>query len=82
MGTDVEGAMLHFGTPDQKFLRRLSVREAETHLEMGEFPPGSMGSKIEAAVNFIKSGGKRAVICSIDSIEDAVAGRAGTEVEP
>lgn len=80
MATEVEGAMLSFDSPDQKFLRHLSVEEAELYLQRGDFPPGSMGPKIEAAISFIKSGGKRAVICSIDSIEEAVAGRAGTEV--
>jgi carbamate kinase len=80
MATDIEGAMLGFGTPDQKFLRRLGVEEAESYLQRGEFPPGSMGPKVEAAICFIKSGGKRAVICSADSIEEAVAGTAGTEV--
>jgi carbamate kinase len=44
------------------------------------FPPGSMGPKVEAAMQFIERGGKRAVITSIHTIEDAVAGRAGTEV--
>jgi carbamate kinase len=80
MATDVEGAVLSFGKPDQRSLRQLTVKEAELYLKRGEFPPGSMGPKIEAAACFIEAGGKRAVICSIDSIEEAVGGRAGTEV--
>ena len=80
IATDVEGAMLSFGTPHPKFLSRLTLEEAGLYLHRGEFPPGSMGPKIEAAINFITSGGKRAVICSIDSIAEAVAGKAGTEV--
>jgi carbamate kinase len=80
MATDVEGAMLSFGKPDQRFLRQLTVKEADLYLKQGEFPPGSMGPKIEAAICFIESGGKRAVICSIDSIEEAVDGSSGTEV--
>jgi carbamate kinase len=39
-----------------------------------------MGPKVEAAVQFVKSGGRRAIIASIQGIEDAVAGKAGTEV--
>ncbi len=80
IATDVEGAALHFGQPDQTFLRTLTLREANRYLKQGHFPPGSMGPKVEAAVQFIKSGGKRAVITSIQSIEEAVAGKAGTEI--
>lgn len=80
IATDVEAAAVSFGKSGQKFLRRLTAAEGEKHLERGEFPPGSMGPKIEAAIEFVRKGGKRAVICSIDSIEKAVAGSAGTEV--
>ncbi|MFZ2446483.1 MAG: carbamate kinase [Syntrophobacteraceae bacterium] len=80
IATDVEAAAVGYGTGRERFLRRLSVSEAQGYLDKGEFPPGSMGPKVEAAAGFIKSGGKRAVICSIDSIDEAVAGRAGTEV--
>ncbi len=80
IATDVEGAALHFGKPEQKFLRSLSLEQADRYLKEGHFPAGSMGPKVEAAVQFVKSGGKRAVITSIQGIEDAVAGKAGTEV--
>jgi carbamate kinase len=80
MATDVEGVAVAFGRPEQQFLRTLTVAEAERFLREGEFPPGSMGPKVEAAVQFLKSGGKRAVIASIEEIEKAVARRAGTEV--
>jgi carbamate kinase len=80
IATDVEGAALHFGDPDQVFLRTLTLKQANRYLRQGHFPPGSMGPKVEAAVQFIKRGGKRAIIASIQGIEDAVAGKAGTEV--
>jgi carbamate kinase len=80
IATDVEGAALRFGEPDQTFLRTLTLREANRYLKQGHFPPGSMGPKVEAAMQFIKSGGKRAVITSIQSIEEGVAGKAGTEI--
>lgn len=80
IATDVEGAALSYGTPEERFLRRMTVEEGEDYLAKGYFPAGSMGPKIEAAVQFMKAGGKRAVICSIDSIEAALAGNAGTEV--
>ena len=80
IATDVEGAALYYGTSRQEFLHRLSVDEAARHLGEGHFPPGSMGPKVEAAVRFIQCGGKRAVICSIEAIEDALAGKGGTEI--
>ncbi|MCE5244115.1 MAG: carbamate kinase [Desulfobacteraceae bacterium] len=79
MATDVDGVALDFGTPSERFVRRMSVADAERHLREGQFPPGSMGPKVEAAVQFLRSGGSRAVIASIDTIEKAVAGAAGTE---
>jgi carbamate kinase len=82
VATDVPGVALHFGSPEQEFLASMTVSEAEGYLTGGHFPPGSMGPKVEAAVKFIKSGGKRAVITSIEDIERAVAGEAGTEIVP
>ena len=80
IATDVPGVFLRYGEPGQKFLRRLTTTEAARYLKEGHFPAGSMGPKVEAAVRFMKSGGKRAIITSIEAIEDAVEGRAGTEV--
>jgi carbamate kinase len=82
MATDVEGAALRYSKPNQKFLRTLTLEQATRYLKEGHFPPGSMGPKIEAAMQFIKRGGKRAVITSIQSIEEAVVRKAGTEVIP
>ena len=65
----------------QRFLDRLTVAEALRLLAAGAFPPGSMGPKVEAAVEFIERGGRRAVITSLDRIAEAVAGRAGTAIE-
>jgi carbamate kinase len=80
IATDVEGAALHYGQPGQKYLRTITVEEATRYLEEGHFAPGSMQPKIEAAIGFLRSGGKRAVIASLEAIEEAVAGRAGTEL--
>ncbi|MGC9195257.1 MAG: carbamate kinase [Syntrophobacteraceae bacterium] len=80
IATDVEGAALSYGAPGEKFLRSLPADQARSYLHKGFFSPGSMGPKVEAALQFLKSGGSRAVICSIDSIEKAVAGEAGTEI--
>jgi carbamate kinase len=80
IASDVEGVFVHYGTPEQKALRRVTTEEALDYLRGGHFPPGSMGPKVEAAVEFIKKGGKRALITSMDKIEEAIAGSAGTEV--
>lgn len=80
MATDVEGAAINYGKPDQAYLRAITLKETLSYLEGGHFPPYSMGPKIEAAVNFIQNGGNRAIICSIDNIEEAVKGKAGTEI--
>jgi len=80
IATDVPGVALNYSKPDQQFLRALTHKEAEQCLRRGHFPAGSMGPKIEAAVQFVRHSGKRAVITSIEEIESAVEGKAGTEI--
>jgi carbamate kinase len=80
IATDVEGAAVHYGSPHQRFLREITLDEAERYREEGHFPPGSMGPKMDAAMMFLRAGGKRACVTSIESIEAAVEGRAGTEI--
>jgi len=80
IATDEAGAAVDYGGPDQRFLRSVTVDEAEACLEDGHFPPGSMGPKVTAAVSFIRDGGKRALITSVTAVEAAVAGEAGTEI--
>ena len=69
IATDVDGAAIHFGKPNQKLLRSITLKEAAGYLEEGHFPPGSMGPKVEACMQFIKNGGKRAIITPIENIE-------------
>lgn len=78
--TDVERVALRFGTPEQVDLEKLSLDEARRYLAAGEFPPGSMGPKIEAAIRFLENGGSRAIITSLDCAQEALEGRAGTEI--
>ena len=79
IATDVAGAALFYGQPRERFLDTLSLDKASQYLEEGHFPPGSMGPKVEAALQFMRAGGKRAAICSIGSIEKAVEGGSGTQ---
>jgi len=80
IATDVEGVALNYGTPNQRFLRTITIKEATRYMEEGHFPPGSMQPKIQAAIEFLRSDSKRAVITSIEAIESAVQGLAGTEI--
>jgi carbamate kinase len=78
IATDVPGVALFFGTSEQRFLRSLTLAEANDHLNRGQFPPGSMGPKVQAASDFVRRTGNQAVICDIADIERAVMGKAGT----
>jgi len=80
IATDVQGVALNYGKKNQEFLRSLTARQSTRFLAQGHFPPGSMGPKIEAAVQFVRKTGKRAVIASIEDIESAVKGTSGTEI--
>jgi carbamate kinase len=80
IATDVAGAAIHFNTPRQAFLESVSAAAMTAYLKDGHFPPGTMQPKIEAALAFVRQGGKEAVITSLDTIEDAVYGRAGTRI--
>jgi carbamate kinase len=78
--TDVECVYAGYGTPEERPLRDLSVAEAEQLLSAGEFAAGSMGPKVEAAIQFLRSGGERAIIARLDQGEEAVRGEAGTTI--
>ncbi len=78
--TGVDRVAVGWGTPNQRALDRLTIAEARRLLEAGEFPPGSMGPKVQAAVDFVARGGKSAVITSLDRVADAVGGTAGTRI--
>ena len=80
--TQVEKVCVRFGQPDQEALDVMTVDQANRLLAEGEFPPGSMGPKIEAAVSFLSHGGKAVVITSPECILDAVDGTRGTTVVP
>ena len=80
ISTDVAGAFLNYKKTDQKFLSSMTLNEATRYLAEGHFPEGSMRPKIEATIQFIRNNGKRAIITSLENIEEAVEGKAGTEV--
>jgi len=78
--TDVEGVYLDYGKPDQRLLSKISPGELENYAEKGYFAKGSMGPKVEAAIRFLRNGGKRAVIANLGDLRRAIKGSAGTQV--
>lgn len=80
--TDVEAAYRNFGTPHQERIAEIKTDEARALLEDGEFGEGSMAPKVEASVDFVERGGRRAVITAIESVTDGLDGRTGTTIVP
>lgn len=80
--TDVEKVALHYNTPEQKWLDKMTISEAETYLKEGHFKEGSMKPKVEAAVRFLRDGGKKSIIGSLFSAASAVKGEGGTTIVP
>lgn len=80
--TGVDKVAINYKKPDQKVLDAMTVAEADRYMAEGQFPKGSMGPKIEAAVDFIKRGGKVVVITSLEKAQEAVDNHAGTRIVP
>jgi carbamate kinase len=82
ISTAVEKVAINFCKPNQKWLDRLTLAEAKKYYEEGHFPPGSMGPKIQAVINFLEKGGKEALITNPENIERALRGETGTRIVP
>jgi carbamate kinase len=78
--TSVDKVALNFRSANQRDLDRLTLAEAEKYYAEGHFPAGSMGPKIEAAISFLKNGGDRVVISSIEKASEAIFADAGTVI--
>ncbi len=78
--TEVEKVSLNFGRTDQIDLKTMTISEAKEYSEIGHFPPGSMGPKIESAISFLEGGGERAIITNLENVVDALNGKAGTTI--
>ncbi len=76
--TAVPRVAVHFGTPEQRELTRVSLDEIKRYHAQGHFPPGSMGPKIEAAIRFLEGGGERVHIAALEDAVPALRGDAGT----
>jgi carbamate kinase len=80
IASDIAGAGIDWGTPNQQILGKVSLPELAQYAEQGQFPAGSMGPKVKAIMDFYKATGNRGIICQLDDIERAIAGEAGTEI--
>ncbi len=79
IATDEEKVAINYMKENQRYLDKVSVNEAKEYMKQGHFPAGSMGPKVQAVINFLEKGGERAIITSIEKIQDALDGKAGTE---
>ncbi|MDD5557164.1 MAG: carbamate kinase [bacterium] len=80
--TDVDAARVHFGTPQEKAVRTVTLSEMRKLHAEGHFKAGSMGPKVLACMRFIEWGGQCAIITSLDKAVSALIGTAGTRVVP
>ncbi len=78
--TDVDSVRLHYKTPEEAALSRLTVDEAKKYHAEGHFAKGSMEPKVRASIRFIEAGGETAIITSLDKAFDALEGNAGTTI--
>ncbi|HLC55160.1 MAG TPA: carbamate kinase, partial [Candidatus Nanoarchaeia archaeon] len=78
--TGVDAVYRDFSTKRKKRLARLTAKQAEQLLKQGHFPPGNMGPKIQASIQFLKAKGKKVVITSPEKLKKAMQGKAGTVI--
>jgi carbamate kinase len=76
--TQVPQVAENFGRPNQRWLDSLPVSRAKEMLEHNQFPPGSMGPKIRAAIAFVEKTGKEVLITDAEHLKDALARKSGT----
>ncbi len=79
----VEGVAIDFGKPTQRYIDRMTIDDAQHWLDEGQFPPGSMGPKVQGALNFLRASQKpraRAIIGHLSYAADALAGKTGTVI--
>jgi len=79
--TDVNRVCLNYGTPDEEPIEVMTVKQAEEHISQGQFPPGSMGPKIKAAIEYIQGGGKEVLITSANHLKASLINRSGTKIK-
>ena len=80
--TSVDNVTINYGTPDERPISHMSIEEAESYINEGQFEFASMLPKIEASVDFVTHGkGRSAIITSLSKAKASLAGKAGTTIE-
>nr|MCU0482355.1 carbamate kinase [Anaerolineae bacterium] len=82
ISTGVEQVMLDFKKPTQRAIHTMTIREAEEYTQAGHFARGSMLPKIQAGIDFVRSGGPKAIITDPQNLERAMLGETGTHIIP
>lgn len=80
ISTDVDAIWLDFASPHARRLTDVTADELHGHAAAGQFPSGTMGPKVEAALRFVAAGGREAIVTSHDRLVEALEGHAGTHV--
>ncbi len=81
IATDVDHAILGYGTPEAEAIHTVTLQQMREIAAAGHFASGSMGPKVEAAMRFVESGGRRSVITALEHIEKAITGNYGTVID-
>jgi carbamate kinase len=80
--TGVPKVAINFGKPTQQYIDRMTVAEAEKHMADGQFPPGSMGPKVDSALQFVRAANKQVLITDVEVLREALEGQDGTLIVP
>jgi carbamate kinase len=80
--TGVAKVAIDFGKPAQRDVEQMTIAEAEKHLAAGQFPAGSMGPKIESAIQFVRASGQQVLITDVEVLREALEGKDGTLIVP
>jgi carbamate kinase len=80
--TGVSKVAIDFGKPTQRLIDRMTVAEAEKHMADGQFPPGSMGPKIDSALQFVREAKQEVLITDVEVLREALEGKDGTVIVP
>jgi carbamate kinase len=78
--TSVDRVALDYGRPNQQWLDTITMDQARQYLVAGQFPAGSMGPKIQAAIDFLEHQGEECIITSVECVAGAVTGNGGTHI--
>ncbi|MHA3837892.1 carbamate kinase [Terrabacter sp. AAH1] len=81
IATDVAHAVAGWGTPDAHDIGRVTLAEMEAYAAVGHFASGSMGPKVDAAMRFVRAGGRRSIVTALDQLATAIDGHIGTVIE-